>query len=449
MRLSAALDIQPRDVVSFVGAGGKTSAMFRLASELAEQGWQVISTTTTRIALDEMESVPQRVGFGHGMRLPESLPDQVARHRHVFVFTRIDSDHKVRGIRPAWLDEHLVAASYLDALLVEADGSRRLSMKGPLPHEPVIPAASTIVVPVVGMDVMGKPLTDQYVYGADVIHRLTGYPLGDPISPRLVAAVLMHPQLGMKNVPLQARVTPLLNKVTEETRSEARLTADLALTDPHIDRVLLGAVRESEPIMEFRRRVGAVVLAAGESRRMGQPKLLLPWADSTMIRHVCEQVADSGAHEIVVVAGRWVDDIQRQLDGLPVRVLYNPDYLQGEMVSSLQAGLQAIWSSSDACLVVLGDLPAVSGGVMKEVVAAYFRGEGQIVAPTYRGQQGHPVLIDRRFWQAIAELPPGAVPRDLLRAHMDEVYLLEVESEAVLRDIDTPDDYRAAIQRRG
>jgi molybdenum cofactor cytidylyltransferase len=133
MKLSDALDVRAGDVVAFVGGGGKTSAMFRLAGELSQSGLRVLTTTTTRLALDELHSAPQHVGFGHGMYLPATLPDQLEQHRHVFVFTKIEPDNKVRGVRPSWLDENLAGASFLDVLLVEADGSRRLSMKAPLP----------------------------------------------------------------------------------------------------------------------------------------------------------------------------------------------------------------------------------------------------------------------------------------------------------------------------
>jgi molybdenum cofactor cytidylyltransferase len=289
MRLADALEVQVGDVVALVGAGGKTSAMFRLAAELADQGWRVVTTTTTRVAQEELRFAPQQVGFGHGMRLPESLPDQIELYRHVFVFTKIEADNKVRGVRPAWLDENLARASFLDVLIAEADGSRRLPLKAPLPHEPAMPGSATIVLPVAGMDALGQPLDEAHVYGAEIIHRLTGHPLGQLITTRTMAAVLIHPQLGLKGVPPGARIVPLLNKVTPELLAPACEVADFALTDLHIDRVLLGHVQNPDPIWEARRRIGAIVLAAGESQRMGEPKLLLPWKDGTIIRQVCQQ----------------------------------------------------------------------------------------------------------------------------------------------------------------
>lgn len=442
MRITDALEVRPGDVVALVGAGGKTSTMFRLADELVQQGWRVVTTTTTRVAQDELSFAPQQVGFGHGMYLPKSLPEQLSLHRHVFVFTKTEPDHKVRGVRPAWLDENLAQAPFLDVVIVEADGSRRLPMKAPLPHEPVIPSSASIVVPVISMEALGQPLDEAHIYGAEIVHRLTGHPLGEAVTSKTIAAVLIHPQLGVKGIPPGARIAPLLNRVTAETLSAAREVASYSLTDLNINRVLLGCVHSRDPVLETRRRIGAIILAAGESRRMGQPKMLLPWKGTSIIRRVCEQVIEAGVYEAVVVVGRWRDAIQMEVDDLPVRVIVNPDYEQGEMLSSLQAGIRAIWHTSDACMVVLGDQPAIQSTIARQLVECYFQGRGMIVAPSYQQRRGHPLIIDRIFWQSILDLPPGAVPRDLIRANEDQIYHLVVESDSVLRDIDTPDEYR-------
>lgn len=449
MKLAQALDIQRGDVVAFVGAGGKTTAMFRLADELVAEGWRVVTTTTTRIAQEELNRAPQRIGVGHSMKLPPSLSEQIEQHRHVFVFARLEQDSKVRGVSQAWFDENLTAASGIDALLVEADGSRRLPMKAPLPHEPVIPASATVVVPVVGMDALGQPLAEETVYGADAIEKVIGYPAGQPVTPRLIAAVLLHPRLGLKHVPRRARIAPLLNKVNDGALPDARQVADYLLTDINVERALVGAVQEADPIREARRRVGAVILAAGESKRMGEPKLLMPWGEnSTVIRQVCQQVAACGLYEVVLVAGRWGDAIREQVTGLPVRVVINENYAQGEMLSSLKAGLASIWHSSDACLVVLGDQPLIEQTVTRSVVEAYFTGRGRIVAPSYGNRRGHPILIGRAFWESIIAMPPDSAPRDLIRLHEDEVHHLVVDTDSVLRDIDTPEDYRRAREGR-
>jgi molybdenum cofactor cytidylyltransferase len=119
------------------------------------------------------------------------------------------------------------------------------------------------------------------------------------------------------------------------------------------------------------------------------------------------------------------------------------------MISSLLVGLDALGEDCDACLVVLGDQPGIEVSVIEGVLAAYFEGRGKIVAPRYRGQRGHPILFDRALWAALRALPEGGAPRDVLRAHPDDLYHLEVESDSVLLDVDTPADYRRARGDQG
>jgi molybdenum cofactor cytidylyltransferase len=187
-----------------------------------------------------------------------------------------------------------------------------------------------------------------------------------------------------------------------------------------------------------------VILAAGESRRMGESKLLMDWGGRTIIRQVCEQVSACDLYEVTLVAGQWMEAIQEQVADLPVRVIHNPNYALEEMASSLQVGLRAIWHTSDACLVVLGDQPMTKQDVIGGVLQAYHQGRGRIVAPSYQGQRGHPVLIDRAFWQAIIDLPPDAAPRNVLQANQHEIYHMVVDTNTVIRDVDTPGDYRQA-----
>ena len=150
---------------------------------------------------------------------------------------------KVQGVSPALLDR-IAAQPAVDALIVEADGSRRLPFKAPAAHEPVIPASATIVVPIVGLDVLGQPLDAEHVHRPEIVAELTGAALGDPVTPAMIAAVLAHPQGGAKDVPPAARLIPFLNKAEDEaTLAAAREIARLLLKQPRIDSVLIGAAQ--------------------------------------------------------------------------------------------------------------------------------------------------------------------------------------------------------------
>ena len=134
---------------------------------------------------------------GAGALLAE-LPGLLAEHRHVLVAgNTILAEDKVEGVPPALVDR-IAAHPAVDAVVVEADGSRRLPFKAPAAHEPVIPATSTIVVPIVGLDVLGRSLDAEHVHRPQLVADLTGVALGQPVTPEMIATVLAHPRGGAK-----------------------------------------------------------------------------------------------------------------------------------------------------------------------------------------------------------------------------------------------------------
>ena len=201
--------------------------------------------------------------------------------------------------------------------------------------------------------------------------------------------------------------------------------------------------------------IAAVVLAAGLSRRMGTNKLLLPFGESTILSHIVSVLLACPLDEILVVTGHEREKIEEMLgryvgrhppDGPSgLRFVYNPNYATGEMLSSLQTGLTAMRRAlhCDAALIVLGDQPHIERRIVEQVIAAHE--PGAVVIPSFNRRGGHPILVDRACWPEILALPPSANLRDVLRAHADWTRYVEVDSETVLRDVDTPEDYGRAI----
>jgi len=446
MRLADALRVQRGDMVAFVGAGGKTSALFRLAHELRAAGWRVIGTTTTRLARHEIQHVPCALAVAAGTS-PATIRQCLDDHGFVFLYAYEDrSREKIIGLTPESLSR-LVDAVNSDALLIEADGSRRLPLKAPRGDEPVLPEDVSLVVPVAGVDALGAPLDAAHVFNAERIIERYGFPEGGPILPPWMALALRDPELGLRRVPETARVIGLLNKVplNGTQRARARVVAQLMLRSARIEAVALGAVQSPvDPIHEVQQRVAAVVLAAGQSRRMGRSKLLLPWADGqTVIETVVRRLLNFRFAEIVVVTGHQGAAVRRALEHLPVVWAENPGYAAGEMLSSVQVGLAALSETTAGALIVLGDQPTLDSRVVGQVLAAYAEGRGAIVAPVHHGERGHPVLFDRRFWGELIALEQGA-PRDVIRRYPEAVALVEVSSASILTDIDTPEQYRRA-----
>ncbi len=193
--------------------------------------------------------------------------------------------------------------------------------------------------------------------------------------------------------------------------------------------------------------ISAIVLAAGMSRRMGRPKLLLPLGDELAIQRVMRTVTGSTVDETIVVVGHRRAEMEDALKQFPARVVYNPDYAQGEMLSSIQTGLRAASPQVTAALIVLGDQPGISTAVIDRIVTALRAHGDQICLPTYGGQRGHPIGLPRRFWPEVLALGWDASLRDVIRRHREDIMEVAVPDEAVLIDMDTPEDYERALGR--
>ena len=253
MKLLDALGMTADEIVALVGGGGKTTAMFRLAREVVDSGGSVITTTTTRIFGAQIALAPAHVPAADLTR--ERVSAALAVHRHVLVIGATDAGSgKAEGVS---LDLFRRLRAWFPGvcLLNEADGSRMLPFKAPAEHEPVIPADTTLVVPVVGADVFGKTLDADHVHRPELVSALSGAPLGTLITPEIVARVLAHPEGGRKGVPAGARVVVVINKVESlPDRTPAREAAERLLRESTIHSVVLTTLRAEDPVIEICKR---------------------------------------------------------------------------------------------------------------------------------------------------------------------------------------------------
>lgn len=210
---------------------------------------------------------------------------------------------------------------------------------------------------------------------------------------------------------------------------------------------MTSADEEDAQAANTQKRIAAVVLAAGQSRRMGQPKMLLPWRNSrTVIEQVVQTLLESSIDVVVVVCGAYAAQIRAALNGLPVRYAQNEHYADTEMLTSMQIGLQELEEDIDAALVVLGDQPALETSVVKAVVKGFVYGSEPIVVPSYEMRRGHPWLISRRLWDQLRDLPADQSLRDFLNQHASDIRYISVDSPGILKDMDTPEDYRRLLE---
>jgi molybdenum cofactor cytidylyltransferase len=189
--------------------------------------------------------------------------------------------------------------------------------------------------------------------------------------------------------------------------------------------------------------IWAVILAAGESRRMGTQKLLLPFAGTTVVGAVVRAALASRAGRTLVVLGADRAAVREETETLEIEFAVNENYPLG-MLSSIQAGFKALPTDAEAAVVMLGDQPFLPAKVVDAVIEAYRTSGKGIVIPVFGGRRGHPVLVDMKYRDEVLGLDPAEGLRRLMRAHPGDIREVDVDDADILRDMDTPEDYRAA-----
>jgi len=193
--------------------------------------------------------------------------------------------------------------------------------------------------------------------------------------------------------------------------------------------------------------IWALILAAGESRRMGTQKLLLPYGESTVVEAIVRTALDSSVDGAIVVVGADREKVRNTLKSYPVTFAVNKDFERG-MLSSIQAGFASLPGEAGAVVVMLGDQPAVPSEVIDGLVSGYRENGRGIVIPVYEKRRGHPILIETAYRSEILGLDPEVGLRQLIQSHPEDVLEVEVSSPAVLKDMDSPEDYAAVTNKR-
>jgi probable selenium-dependent hydroxylase accessory protein YqeC len=247
--------------VSLVGAGGKTTLMYRLLTELRRRGVRAVAATTTKIAPPATEE---------GTLLCARTFDEArARLRSgeggTVLGRELREDGKVAGVPPEWCDR-LVSEGEVEVLVVEADGSSRRPLKAPEAWEPVVPAGTTAFVALAGLTILGRPLADEAVFRPERVSAVTGYPLGVSVTEELLAALFNAPDGLLRGRPSGARAYAFLNQLdTPEAQDSARSLAAGILEAKKYRRVVGAALRQAHAVK--------FVAQAGEARMEGPAPL--------------------------------------------------------------------------------------------------------------------------------------------------------------------------------
>ncbi|MCC6148468.1 MAG: nucleotidyltransferase family protein [Anaerolineaceae bacterium] len=195
-------------------------------------------------------------------------------------------------------------------------------------------------------------------------------------------------------------------------------------------------------MIEKRPPIGAVVLAAGMSTRMGRSKLSMPWGKSSVIGKVIDTLVAASVEPILVVVGGHREIVIKLLAGTPVVIVDNPNFKNGEMLESLQVGLRSLPEDIAASLMVLGDQPQILESTVRDIMSSFQQDKPRLIVPSYQRKRGHPWLIPKNLWEEILNFKPPLTLRDFLNNNTEKIEYLNVSSDSVLQDLDTPEDYQ-------
>ena len=453
IKLLQALRLSKTPRVAFVGAGGKTSAISILAQELPKP---LVVSTTTHLGTWQTGFADQHIIISDDTNW-EIIEDHLSSG--ITLITQNPNGDRLPGLSINQMNKvYDICESRQFPLLLECDGSRKLSLKAPGLTEPPIPDFVDTVVVVAGLTGLGKALDKDTVYNPEIFSRLGKLPIGEPISISALEQVIVHQQGGLKNIPNHAKRIVLLNQAdfpdlqiqagkiakTLKSRFNSVIVAELS-------RNIIHTVFESS---------AAIILAAGSSSRYGQTKQLLDYHGEPFIRAVTLSAINAGLSPIIVVTGADADAVNNALMDFSneIKIIFNPNWQNGQS-TSIQTGIDAIDSNpnfqSRGCefsylhenpgsvIFLLADQPQVTPAILRCLVEEHSYTLSPVIAPLIDGRRGNPVLFDKVTFPDLRDLEGDVGGRGIFSKY-SPVYI-EWNDISLLDDVDTPTDYERLL----
>ena len=467
MRLTELLDIDvnSKKIISVVGGGGKTSLIFRLAEELAEQGTKVIVTTTTHIAFEperpfardgELNKVRENLRkYGYTVaacmekreekswKKPENI--QGSSGTHCSASEEQNKSGKLfTGKLQALPEEQLQELKKeCDVILIEADGARRLPLKVPAAWEPVIPEMTDLVIGVIGLDCLGKAIKDT-VHRPESAAEFLGKSSKEKITEEDIIRIAKSDQ-GLRKSVGHRGFRVFLNK--EDVLSDRNLPDKIVQRlRKHGIWAVCGSLKQD---------ISIVILAAGNSRRFGSNKLFFPIDGIPMYLHTLQKVLlvqKKMKHRISsVILVTQYPEIKKNAEALGARVVWNPHPEEG-ISSSMKLGLLEVIKEkpqaqsfsacreNNACLFLVADQPWIRTETIEALIQTFVNSERGMAAAAKNGQPGNPCIFSGKYYPELLALTGDTGGKKVMKRYPEDVALLEVEDKKELVDMDTPMD---------
>jgi molybdenum cofactor cytidylyltransferase len=433
--------------IAFVGAGGKTTAILQLARALnKERGTSVIVAATSHMG-------SWQIPFADTHFIAESpaaLEEKQNKFSGVILITGDLDGERTKPLDDQTLNRlHEYCEQHSLPLLIEADGSRQKPMKAWADHEPPIPPFVNQVVQVVGISAIGKPLNNENVHRPEIFSRLSGLNIGEAVTGDALIKVLKHTEGGLKNIPVHATRTALINQAdTAGWQAAAHgLVGPLLST---YGSVVISSLKH-ETIYAVHEPIAGIILAAGESTRFGKTKQLLDWRGKPFVRAVAITALESGLSPVIVVSGANAENVEAAVKDLDVAIVRNEDWKSGQG-SSIKAGIKSLTTDSSSSLpagniggaiFLLTDQPQITTSILRALVQKHAERLFSIVAPMVLDRRANPVLFDRDVFADLLTLQGDVGGRAIF--HKRHVEYLPWHDDRLLLDVDTPEMYQRLI----
>jgi molybdenum cofactor cytidylyltransferase len=190
--------------------------------------------------------------------------------------------------------------------------------------------------------------------------------------------------------------------------------------------------------------ISAIILAAGESKRMGKPKQLMPLGGSTILEQTIDNLLNSEVNEVIVVIGNRAEEMNKLIANMPVRIALNPAYHEG-MSTSIIAGLNLIDNRAQAIMLALADQPFIDSQTINRLIDEFSTNNKGIAIPVYHGKRGHPVIFAIKYKEQLLRLKGDIGGRQIVKGYPDDILEVAVDSENIITDVDTINDYQSYI----
>lgn len=434
MKLVKALAVLEGETIAFVGAGGKTSAMFALAKELDQR---VVLTTTTHLGAWQAALADEHVVVEH-VEDVQSLT--FTDNKIVLVTGPTGNDERLEAPDDVLLQalKSLCKRTQI-TMLIEADGAKLRNLKAPAAYEPVVPAWVEKVVVVAGLGGLGKPLNADSVHRPEFFSTISKRPIGEPISVHDLVTVLGSEKGGLQGIPEDSQRYLFLNQAEGYVLKAKGGRIACQLRNSY-DRILIGSLHQpgqTGPVFSVHAPTAGVILAAGGSTRLGQPKQLQAWVGKPFIVQVVQNALAAGLAPLIVVTGADREQIESALRGFSITLVHNKDWAEGQS-TSMRTGLDSLPDSIGSAIFLLSDQPHIPATLIRQLIETYSESHKSITAPMAGGQRANPVLFARETFGALRSVTGDKGGRAVFNRF--EVDWLAWVDDRILMDVDTDKD---------